>query len=84
MMIIVLVHLLVQLGDVSNFLADLSRRTYQIKHRDFHHTLIEIGGPVLDNLYSDHLLCFQILAFHDLPKRTLPKHVKNEISIFVT
>lgn len=44
---------------------------YQVEHRDLHHTLVEVGCPVLDDLHSDHLLCLQILAFYDLPKRTL-------------
>lgn len=55
----------------------------QIENRDFHHTLVEVCGPVLDNLHCNNLLGLQVLAFHDLTESTLTKDVQNEISILV-
>ena len=55
----------------------------QIEDRDFHHTLIEVCGPVLDNLHCHNFLRLQVLALNDLTESTLTKDVQNEISILV-
>jgi hypothetical protein len=54
---------------------------YQIQHRDFHHTLIEVRGLVFDDLDSHHFLRLQVLALHYLTKSTLAQHIENEIPI---
>lgn len=54
---------------------------YQIKHRNFHHTLVEVGRAVLDDLDGDNLLRLEILAFDDLAKSTLAQHIENKVSI---
>ena len=55
--------------------------TYQVEDGNFHHALIEIGRPVLDNLDSHHLLCLEVLALDDLAKCALPKNVEDEVTI---
>ena len=45
--------------------------TYQIQHRNFHHTLVEIGSLVLDDFDSHYLSRFQVLTFYDLAEGTL-------------
>ena len=55
--------------------------TYEIKNRNLHHTLIEVGRPVLDDLDSNHLLSLEILAFHDLSECTLAKNVQDQVSV---
>lgn len=53
----------------------LGATTYQIKDRHFHHTLIEVGRPVLDDFDCDHLLCLEILALDDLSECALAEDV---------
>lgn len=57
--------------------------TYQVKNRDFHHTLVEVRCPVLDDLDRDNLLRLQILTLDDLPERALAQHVQNQVPILV-
>ena len=57
------------------------RRSHQVQHWNFHHTLVKICSSILHHLDCYHFLCFEILALHDLSKRALTKHVQNEISV---
>jgi len=59
------------------------RFTDQIEDGHFHHTLIKVRSPVLDNLDCDHLLRLEILAFDNLPKSTLPEDIENKVSILM-
>jgi len=68
MMVVVLVHSTVE----------------KIQHRDFHHTLIEVGGSVLDHLDCDHLLRSEILTFDDLAKSSLTQHIEDKVSVFMS
>jgi hypothetical protein len=43
----------------------------QIQHRNFHHTLVEVGRLVLDDFDSHYFTRFQVLAFHNLAEGTL-------------
>ena len=84
-MVVVLIHPAVQLFKSSEHGAccrDASC-THQIQDRHFHHALIEVRCPVLDNLDCDNLLRFQVLTLDDLPKRTLTQHVKNQVAVLV-
>lgn len=56
-------------------------RIQEIKHGDLHHTLVEIGRPVLDYFDGHDLLRLEVLAFDNLPKGTLTEHVKDQITI---
>lgn len=57
--------------------------TYQVQYRHFHHTLVEVCGPVLDDLDSDYFLCLQVLTFDNLAERSLTQHIQNEVSVLV-
>ena len=85
MVVVVLVHLFIQLQDVSKerALPSKSGSTNQIENRHFHHTLVKVCGPVLDNLYRNHLLRPEILAFDNLPESPLAQHVENKIAILM-
>lgn len=54
---------------------------YKIKHRNLHHALVEVRGPILDNLDCDDLLRLQVLAFHDLSKSALTEDVQYQVPI---
>lgn len=54
---------------------------YQIKHRNFHHTLVKVSRAVLDDLDGNNLLRLEVLAFDDLAKGALAQHVENKVSI---
>lgn len=56
-------------------------KTYQIKHRNFHHTLVKVSRAILDDLDGNNLLRLEVLAFDDLAKSTLAQHIENEVSI---
>lgn len=58
--------------------------SYQIKDGNLHHTLVEIGSTVLDDLNCDHLLCLEILALDNLAESALAQDVQNKITIPVT
>jgi hypothetical protein len=82
--VVVLVHLLVQLPHCQLCAnAALLVKTYQIEHRHFHHTLVEVRCSVLDNLDCNHLLCLQVLAFYDLSKSTLTQYVQDQIPVLM-
>ena len=53
----------------------------QIQHRHLHHTLIEVGSAVLDNLDGNDFLCLQILTLDHLSEGTLTKHIENEVPV---
>ena len=53
----------------------------QIQHRDLHHTLIEVGSPVLDDLDGNDFLRLQILTLDHLSEGTLTKHIENEVPV---
>lgn len=55
--------------------------TYKIQNRHLHHTLIEVGRLVLDDLDSHHFLRLQVLAFYHLTESALSQHIENEVSI---
>lgn len=56
---------------------------HQIQDGDLHHTLIEIGGTVLDDFDCDYFLGLEVLAFDDLPECSLTKDIKDQIAILV-
>jgi hypothetical protein len=81
--VIVLVVFAVQL---SRELARIQRtkaggKIYQVQHRNLHHTLVEVGRLILDDLDGHNLSGFQVLAFHDLSEGTLAQYIENEVSI---
>ena len=49
---------------------------HQFEYRHFHHTLVEVSRPVLDDLDGHHLLCLEVLAFDDLPEGALAEHIE--------
>lgn len=55
--------------------------TYQIQDRNLHHTLIEIGRSVFDDLDCHNFLRLEILAFNDLSKRSLAEDIENEVAV---
>jgi hypothetical protein len=55
--------------------------TYQVENGHFHHTLIEIGCAIFDDLDSYHFLGFEILTLDDLAESTLTQHIQDEISV---
>jgi hypothetical protein len=80
--VIILVVLAIELRDISRRSASKTKRaTNQIQHRNLHHTLVEVCSLVLDYFNSHHFSCFEILAFHDLTKRTLAQNIENEVPI---
>ena len=83
MMIVVLVQLTIKLRKcVSEELGSSNVEiSYKIQHRDFHHTLVEVSCAILHHFHGDDLLCFQILAFHNLSESALAKHIQNEITV---
>jgi len=83
MVVIVLVHLLIQLHPISTADTALLKTTHQIQDRHLHHTLVKVGCPVLDDLYSNHLLCLEVLTFHHLSECALTQHIKDQITILV-
>lgn len=52
---------------------------YQLQNSDFHHTLVEIRGFVLDNFDSDDLVCLHVLAFHHLAECALAKNIEDQV-----
>lgn len=88
MVVVVLVQLGVQLvGPVSKHpfpptsIESQTLRTYQIKNRHLHHTLVEVSCAVLDNLDSNDLLSLHVLALNDLAEGALAKNVEDQIPI---
>jgi hypothetical protein len=59
----------------------LGLHIYQIKHRNFHHALVEVSRAVLDDLDGNNLLRLEVLAFDDLAKSTLAQHIENKVSV---
>ena len=55
--------------------------TYQLEDSNFHGTLIEIRRLVLDHLDSNNLVRPDVLAFRDLPERSLSEDIENEVSV---
>lgn len=54
---------------------------YQVKHRHFHHALVEIRRPVLDNLDRYNLLRLQVLALDNLTEGALSEDIENQIPV---
>ncbi len=81
--IIDLVKLRVELLEVRIALSrkGVNDEAYQIENRYFHHALVEVRCPVLDNLDGDNLLRLQVLAFDHLPERALTEDVKDEVTV---
>lgn len=76
MVVVVLIELRVELQDRSASPGqDLEKNNYQVEYRHLHHTLIEVRGPVLDNLHSNNFLCFQVLALDNLPEGPLTQNI---------
>lgn len=46
-------------------------RTYQIEYGYFHHTLVEVRCPVLDDLDGHHFLGLKVLALDNLAEGSL-------------
>ena len=59
----------------------LGRRARQIQNGDLHHTLVEIGSAVFDDLHGHNLLRLEILALDYLAKCTLAEDVKNQVPV---
>ena len=53
---------------------------YLFEDRDFHCSLVKVGGFILDDFHSDDFHRLHILTFDDLGKRSLSKDIKNKIS----
>lgn len=53
--------------------------TYQLQYRNFHHTLVEVGWLILDNLDSHNLMSFHILTFDNLSESPLTEDIENEV-----
>lgn len=90
MVVVVLVQLGIQLvGPVSKHhspplptsIESQTLRTYQIKNRHLHHTLVEVSCAVLDNLDSNDLLSLHVLALNDLAEGALAKNVEDQIPV---
>lgn len=58
MVIVVFVKLAIELQLLLENRLKMPGTTDQIQNRDFHHALIEIGGPVLDNFDGNYFLGF--------------------------
>ena len=41
---------------------------------------MKVSGLVFYNLHRHHLVCFHVLTLDNLPKGTLAKNVKNQVS----
>ena len=83
MMVVILVQFSIEL-ELGLAFAQRETRTrsaHQIQHRYFHHALVEIGGPILDDFHSDYFLGFEILTLDYLPEGALSEDVKNQIPI---
>lgn len=52
---------------------------YHPQYLHFHHTLVEVGRLVLDNLDSNNLVRFHILTFDNLAESSLAENVENEV-----
>ena len=83
MMIVVLVQLTVKLRRCVSQELGLSivEISYKIQHRDLHHTLVEVRRTILHHFHGNDLLCFEILALHNLSESALAKHIQNEIAV---
>ena len=66
------------------FLCLLGRLSYQIEDRHFHHTLVEVGCPVLHYLYCHDFLSFQILALDYLTESSLAKDIEDKVPVSET
>ena len=55
----------------------------QIEDRHFHHTLVEVCCPILDDFDSHDFLCLQVLTFYDLTESALTQDIQDEISILM-
>ena len=56
----------------------------QIEYRNLHHTLVEIGSPILDNFDCHDLLGLQVLTFYNLTESALPKDVEYKVPVLVS
>lgn len=54
---------------------------YQFEDRHFHHTLIEVGGLVLDYLHGDNLMRLHILTLDNLAESTLSENIQDKVSV---
>jgi DNA-binding GntR family transcriptional regulator len=59
----------------------LQRQSYQIKNSNFHHALVEVCRPILDDLHRNNFLRLQVLTLHHLTKSSLSKNIEDEIPI---
>lgn len=55
--------------------------THQVQYRDLHHTLIEIGCPVLDHFDSHNFLRLEVLTLDNLTERSLSEYIENEVTV---
>lgn len=55
----------------------------QVEHGHLHHTLVEVGGFVLDDLDGDNFLGAQVLAFDDLAESALAEDIEDQVSVSV-
>lgn len=53
---------------------------HQFEYSNLHHALIEISRLVFDNFDSNDLVGLHILAFHNLPERSLSENIQDEVS----
>lgn len=54
---------------------------YQVQNRDLHHTLVEVGRAIFDNLDGNNFLGLEVLTFDNLAKGTLAQNVENKVSV---
>ena len=78
-MIVVLVELTVELeSSISAWSSELSEAgSYQIQHRYFHHTLVEVGSSIFDDFHCHNFLGFEVLTFYHLSKGALAKNIED-------
>ena len=75
------VALLVQLHDRrQQRLARDMRCTHQVEDGHFHHTLVEVGRLVLDDLDGHNLVRLHVLTLDDLAERALPQYIQDQVS----
>jgi hypothetical protein len=78
--LVVRIQVLVQLMERSaRSMGGHQRKSYHLKDRDLHHTLVEVRRLVLDNLDGHNLVALDVLALHDLAERALAKDVEDDI-----
>ena len=78
--LVVRVALLVQLYNSRQHRQNREERsTHQVEDGHFHHTLVEVGRLVLDDLDGHNLVRLHVLALDDLAERALPQYIQDQV-----